>query len=93
MWRTWARSCAWMKSTESSVLDFSMQTLDSAAESGRPVIFDLTNMQDIPGVLSGTGQFANTVTGAELRYIQANWATFQGNVTFYSGGAPAGVPW
>ena len=73
--------------------DFSKQTLDAAAASGRPVIFDLTHMQDIPGVLSGTGRFANTITGAELRYIQANWARFEGNVTFYNGGVPVGVPW
>ena len=82
-----------LKSTESSVLQFSKQTLDAAAASGRPVIFDLTHMQDIPGVLSGTGRFANTITGAELRYIQANWARFEGNVTFYNGGVPVGVPW
>ena len=72
---------------------FSKQTLDAAAASGRPVIFDLTHVQDIPGILSGTGRFANTITGAELRYIQANWARFQGNVTFYNGGVPVGVPW
>lgn len=40
-------------------------------------------------MLIGTGQFANTVTGAELRYIQSNWATFQSNVTFIG----CGVPW
>ena len=67
---------------------FSKQTLDAAASSGRPVIFDLTHVQDLPGVLNGTGRFANTVTGAELRYIQANWARFQGNVTFIGGGVP-----
>ena len=67
---------------------FSKQTLDAAAASGRPVIFDLTHMQDIPGVLSGTGRFANTVTGAELRYIQSSWARFQGNVTFIGGLVP-----
>ena len=47
---------------------FSKQTLDAAAASGRPVIFDLTHMQDLPGILSGTGRFAITVTGAELRF-------------------------
>lgn len=67
---------------------FSKQTLDAAAASGRPVIFDLTHMEDIPGILNGTGRFANTVTGAELRYIQANWARFQGNVTFLGGAVP-----
>jgi hypothetical protein len=72
---------------------FSKQTLDAAAASGRPIVFDLTNMKNISGVLSGTGEFANTVTGAELRYIQGNWATFQGNVTFMNGGVSVGVPW
>jgi hypothetical protein len=31
-----------LKSTESSVLEFSQRVLDEAAASGRPVIFDLT---------------------------------------------------
>jgi hypothetical protein len=60
---------------------------------GATPIFDLTHVQDLPGVLNGTGQYANTVTGAELRYIQANWAQFQGNVTFINGGVTVGLPW
>lgn len=50
-------------------------------------------MKNVQEVLSGAGEFADTVTAAELRYIQANWATFQRNVTFMSGGGPVGVPW
>ena len=76
------------KPMEMSWEEFSKRTLDTAAASGRPVIFDLSNMQDIPGVLNGTGRFANTVTGVELRYIQANWARFQSNVTFMGGPVP-----
>jgi hypothetical protein len=82
-----------LKSTDISVLQFSKQTLDAAATSGRPVIFDLTHMRDIPGVLSGTGKFANTITGQELRYIRANWPQFEGNVKFVKGDAPADPPW
>jgi hypothetical protein len=81
------------KPAELGWLEFSKQTLDAAAASGRPVIFDLTNMRNTAGVLSGTGVFANTVTGDELRYIQSSWDTFQGNVTFMNGGVTVGVPW
>lgn len=82
-----------VKPTEMGWEAFSKQTLDVAAATGRQVIFDLTDMQNIPGVLRGAGQFANTVTGAELRYIQANWTLFQGNVTFISSGAIVSAPW
>jgi hypothetical protein len=73
--------------------EFSKQQLNQAASTGRTVIFDLTNMQDISGTLDGTGPFANTVTGAELRHIQLNWGGFQQNVKFMNGGVYVGVPW
>ena len=72
--------------------EFSVQTLDAAAASGRPVVFDLTNMVDVRGVLAGTA-YPNAITSFELRYIQANWGTFQSVVQFVRNGAVEGVPW
>ena len=81
------------KPVELTWTQFSQNTLDAAASSGRPVIFDLTYVEDLQGVLNGTGEYANTVTGAELRYLEANWARFEANVTFFENGVPIGVPW
>jgi hypothetical protein len=77
----------------SNWVDFSKQTLDNAARSGRSVYFDLTNMQDIKGVLAGTGKYADSITGNELRYIRDNWKTFQSIVTFYDDGNVVSAPW
>jgi RHS repeat-associated protein len=70
------------KPVEMSFRQFSIQTLNEAAASGRPIVFDLTNMQEIPGVLDGTSQYAGTVTAMELRHIQANWSSFEPVVKF-----------
>ena len=83
----------WGKPVELDWVEFSQNTLDAAAASGRPVIFDLTYVEDLEGVLNNTGEWADTVTGSELRYLQANWAEFEANVTFYENGVPVGVPW
>ena len=75
---------------------FSIQTMESQVKSNGMIRFDLTNMGDakeITNVLQGTGQYADTVTGAELRYIQQNWSTFSGNVKFYLNGSEVEKPW
>ena len=72
--------------------EFSIQTLQEAAASGRQVIFDLTNMQDIPGVLAGTA-YVGAVTSAELQFIQQNWASMRGVVQFINNGSNVLPPW
>ena len=73
---------------------YSLSTLDQAKADGRDVLFDLTNMDDIPGVLAGTGEWADNVTGHELRHIRSNWNSgFSDNVTFYFFGHEASPPW
>jgi len=72
---------------------FSLQTLDDAAANGRMIRFDLSNVYDVDGVLDGSGQFARTVTGDELRHIQDNWGTFQDVVKFYRDGSEVSPPW
>jgi hypothetical protein len=81
------------KPTDMTWEDFSVSTLNNAASTGTRVRFDLTHVNDIDGVLRGVGPHAQTVTGAELRHIQANWDVFKQVVTFYNGGAEVLPPW
>jgi hypothetical protein len=67
--------------------------LDAAAETGRKVRFDITNLTDTENVLENQGKFADTVTGFELRYIRDNWEKFNGLVHFYKDGAEVAAPW
>jgi hypothetical protein len=73
--------------------EFSTQTLAQHIAKGGKVRFDLTNMQDLSGVLRGVGRFSNTVSAAELRFIRSNWGTFEGNVFFYREGIEVAAPW
>jgi len=57
------------------------------------VHFDLTNVDDIAGVLSNTGKYANTTTAQELRFIMENWNRFSNNVKFYNNGMEVAAPW
>ena len=63
--------------------EFSRMTLDKAAKTKRSVYFDLTYIEDLKGVLAGTGQYADTITGQELRYIVNNSKIFKPIVTFF----------
>ncbi|MDQ2687310.1 MAG: hypothetical protein M3Y28_05530, partial [Armatimonadota bacterium] len=75
------------KPIEMGWVEFSLLTLDRASVTGTPVVFDLTHMENLTGVLAGHGQYAQTITGIELRYIRANWTRFAANVQFYENGA------
>ena len=72
---------------------FTTQTLDDAATAGRSVRFDLTHVEDISGVLNNTGEWADTITGHELRYLRANWSRFRLVTHFYRNGAEVAAPW
>ena len=72
---------------------FSIQTMERQLAAGGKIRFDLTHVEDLPGVLSGTGKYANTVTAQELRHLQANWSRFKGSVHFYRGGKEIAAPW
>jgi YD repeat-containing protein len=54
--------------------------------------FDLTNMDDISGVLNGAS-YRNAITSYELNYIRDNWGRFSNNVKFYSNGMEVYPPW
>jgi hypothetical protein len=72
---------------------YSLRTLEGQLSGGGKIRFDLTHVDDLSGVLDGTGLWADKVTSQELRYVRANWERFQGNTTFYRGGAEVAAPW
>lgn len=81
------------KTPEASWEEFTVATLEAALASQRVVWFDLTRVLDLADVLNGTGRYAATVTGYELRYLQAHWTRFQSVVQFYENDEPREPPW
>lgn len=74
-------------------LSFSTDTIENTINAGYKIRFDLTYMDDIDGVLNGTGKYANSITAGELRYIQDNWSRLSGGVIFYFNGEEVLPPW
>ena len=81
------------KPPELNWIEFSLRVLEEAAESGTMVRFDLTSVEELPGVLAGHGRFANTITAVELRYLRTNWERFRSIVKFYDRGREVLAPW
>jgi len=73
----------------------SIDTMEEALRNGHKIHFDLTNVEDIHGILNNTGRFANTVTAQELRYIRQNWsrAEVKNGVKFYVNDVEVSPPW
>lgn len=74
-------------------LRFSTDTIDDTARQGNFIHFDLTNMQDLEGILNGTSPYVGRITSGELRYIRDNWDRLSGNVKFYNNGKEVLPPW
>jgi len=72
---------------------FSFQTLEGQLAEGGMVRFDLTNVKNLKGILKGTGEYAESTTSQELRYLRENWRRFKNNVKFYQDGAEVSAPW
>jgi len=60
---------------------------------GSIIRFDLTHVQDIPGVLTGTGYYGDKVTALELRYIRDHWRDFRRITRFYRDDQEVKPPW
>ncbi len=73
--------------------DFTVATLEAALSLGRMVLFDLTNVLDLANVVDGTGRYATTITGHELRYLRMHWTRFQSVVQFYENDEMRMPPW
>jgi hypothetical protein len=67
--------------------------LEKQLAQGGQIRFDLTHLHNLDGVLRNTGEHAASVTAQELRYLQANWRRFQGNVNFYRNSVKVAPPW
>jgi hypothetical protein len=80
------------KPIEKNIVQFSLETLDQAAASGRKVHFDLTHVKELEDVLLKKGKFADSVTAQELRHITQNWEKFKNIVTFYREGKVVKLP-
>lgn len=72
---------------------FSIQTMERQLAAGGRIRFDLTHMDDIAGAIRGTGQYGNTITAQELRFLQENWSQYKGITTFYQNGVEVVAPW
>jgi hypothetical protein len=73
--------------------EFTIVTLDAALISHRPLLFDMTHVQDLSDLLQSVGRYANTITAIELRHIHQNWAAFEPIVQSYEDGTERSVPW
>ncbi|MBQ3545208.1 MAG: PKD domain-containing protein [Lachnospiraceae bacterium] len=74
-------------------LKFSTDTIENTVKQGNYIHFDLTNMQDVDGILNGTSKYMNKTTSGELRYIRDNWGRLSGNIKFYNNGEEVLSPW
>ncbi|MEM6274980.1 MAG: hypothetical protein AAF735_07035 [Myxococcota bacterium] len=76
-----------------SWVDFSLGVLRSHLDDAGVVRFDLTHMRDIPDALRGVGEYADTVTAHELRFLRDAMDSYPGQVRFYRDGAEVEPPW
>jgi len=74
-------------------VDCSLKTIEKWHERNLTIHFDLTNMQDIPNILKNIGEFADTVTSHELRYIRDNWSRLKNTIRFYKYEREVEPPW
>lgn len=74
-------------------LELSKKTIMKSVGEGYRIIFDLTHIEDLPGVLSNTGPYASKITSEELRYIKQNYNFLQNNVIFIKDYQEVEKPW
>lgn len=72
--------------------EWSRQVMEYYISGGGKIYFDLSNMDDVAGVLAGTAH-TNAVTSQEIRYIRDNWNRFSESVTFFKNSEVVGAPW
>lgn len=65
--------------------------LDHQQRIGGMIRFDLTHMDDVPGVVAGTSH-QKAITTFELHHLKSNWNKFKNNVVFYQNGKVV-QPW
>lgn len=60
----------------------SQWAMERQLQSNHNIHFDLTNVNDLPGVLKGIS-YPDKTTSFELRYINEHWDRFKDDVVFY----------
>lgn len=60
-------------------------------ENNGTIRFDLSNIDNIKGVLNGSAYQGHTAV--ELQYIKQNWDKVKDNVVFYKDGQVVKEPW
>ncbi len=60
---------------------------------GTIIRFDLTHVRDLPSVLAGIGDYGDSVTALELRYIEDHWHDFRRITRFYHSDREVRPPW
>ena len=76
-----------------SWIEASIDVMENAISNGNKIHFDLTHMSQINDILNNSGQYGNTITAQELRYIRDNWDRFKDFVKFYQEGTEVEAPW
>lgn len=80
------------KPVELTFWQFSKEIMERYVSEGGEILFDLSHMDDIPGVLAGTSRPTAT-TSLEICYIRDNWGRFSNIVKFFRDGIQVGPPW
>lgn len=81
------------KPINKTFIQHSIDTMEQVLINENNIHFDLSNMNDLENLLINKGDFANTVTSQEIRYLQNHWNRFQENVRFYVNGRRVDAPW
>lgn len=76
-----------------SWIDFSKQMIDKTIADGNIIRFNLMPDMDKYMSFMGIGEYANSITIQELRYIYQNWERLSAGVRFYEKGAEVPPPW
>jgi hypothetical protein len=71
----------------------SIDAMEKCVANQNKVRFDLTNVDDMEGVLNNTGSYAGAITSKELRFIRDNWGRFESHIIFYKNNEEVKAPW
>jgi hypothetical protein len=77
-----------------SIEGFTARMMEESLEAGNTIHFDIGYIKEtLPQMIEGAGDYGQTITAFELRYLKENWARFKDHVKFYQGSAEVAAPW
>lgn len=74
-------------------IELSKKTIMKSVAENYKIIFDLTHIEDIDGVIKNEGPYAKKITSEELRFIKQNYTFLQNNVIFIKDFVEVEKPW